>query len=78
MYSVYVQNFNKSLFNKDLLRLSSMYCESRLTLHVQTLIKQSITVNNCARLYASAINYNAKVNSNKNFQTVEFYYCKVE
>lgn len=48
----------------DLLKLANYYCETRLRNECETLIKQSITIDNASRLYASAISYNAKVVAN--------------
>ncbi|ODN05802.1 RCC1 and BTB domain-containing protein 1 [Orchesella cincta] len=52
----------------DLLKLANYYCESRLRNECETLIKQSITIDNAARLYASAISYNAKELEEFSFQ----------
>lgn len=45
----------------DLLKLADYYCETKLRNECEALIKQSITIENAAKLYASAIQYNAKV-----------------
>lgn len=45
----------------DLLKLANYYCEVKLRNQCEVLIKQSITIENAARLYSSAIQYNAKV-----------------
>jgi hypothetical protein len=50
-----------SISSLDLLKLANYYCETKLRSECETLIKQSITIKNAARLYASAIQYNAKV-----------------
>jgi len=52
----------------DLLKLANYYCEGKLRTECETLIKQSITVENAARLYASAIQYNAKELEDFSFQ----------
>jgi RCC1 and BTB domain-containing protein len=44
----------------DLLKLANYYCETKLRCQCETLIKQSITIENAAKLYSSAIQYNAK------------------
>lgn len=50
-----------SCYFLDLLKLANYYCEVKLRNQCEVLIKQSITIDNAARLYASAILYNAKV-----------------
>ena len=43
-----------------LLELANAYCESQLKLQCERIIKQGITVENAAMLYAAAIKYSAK------------------
>ena len=47
-----------------LLDLANSYCESQLKRLCERVIKQGITIDNAAMLYAAAIKYEAKVRNN--------------
>ncbi|XP_021955121.1 RCC1 and BTB domain-containing protein 1 isoform X1 [Folsomia candida] len=61
----------------DLLKLANYYCEVKLRNQCEVLIKQSITIDNAARLYASAILYNAKELEEFSFQYMLYHLTAV-
>jgi RCC1 and BTB domain-containing protein len=50
--------------------LANAYCETQLKRRCEHIIKQGITVENAAMLYASAIQYNAKVTIKKHYFSI--------